>query len=335
MTVGEEASAPAPPTALLYIPPPFLHGTDMTELRRALAVLALSFVAAAPAGAAAPVDLAQLLPGVSIPAEMTPAQRDVLARIAQESFCHCGCPHTLSGCLKEHKTCEHSGRMAALATRLVMAANVSAGPQKAASDIQAMLVQHYAGFDSKKRANLNVKDFGPPLGSAEAPITLVEYSDFTCPFCQMLRPRLEAFVKKHEGRVKLHYKPFPLPASMRGHERAWEAAEAAEFARANGFFWPMHDLLFENPRSLSDNDLAGYVTKLGGDPTALREALASKKFRPRILASQAEARIAGLTGTPTLFINGRRHVLDWSDETLEQMLVEEEEWMKNKGWKKD
>jgi protein-disulfide isomerase len=122
---------------------------------------------------------------------------------------------------------------------------------------------------------------------------------------------------------------------MRGHERAWEAAEAAEWARANGIFWPMHDMLFENARNLSDNDLAGYASKLGGDPTSLREALASKKYRPRILASQAEARIAGLTGTPTLFVNGRKHVLDWSDETLEQVIAEEEEWMKHKGWAKD
>ncbi|HET7754246.1 MAG TPA: thioredoxin domain-containing protein [Anaeromyxobacteraceae bacterium] len=310
----------------------------MTQIRRALALLAFfAFAAVAPraATAAAPPDLAQLLPGVAIPAEMSPAQREVLARIAQESFCHCGCPHTLSGCLKEHKTCKHSGRMATLATRLVMAANLQAGTQKAASDIQSVLTQHYAGFDAKKRANLNVKDFGPPLGNADAPITLVEYSDFTCPFCQQLRPKLEAFVEKHAGRVKLYYKPFPLPASMRGHERAWEAAEAAEFARANGKFWQMHDLLFENARELSDDDLAGYATKLGLDPTALREALASKKFRPRILASQAEARIAGLTGTPTVFVNGRRHVLDWSDETLEQTIAEEEEWMKNKGWAKD
>ena len=311
----------------------------MTRLRRAFALLALSTVALAPFGAAAApparTDLEQLLPGVELPAEMTPAQREVLARIAQESFCHCGCPHTLSGCLKEHKSCQHSGRMAALATRLVMGANFSSGPQKVASEIQSALVQHYAGFDSKKRAKLNVKDFGPPLGNPDAPITLVEFSDFTCPFCQVQRPRLEAFVEKHAGKVKLHYKPFPLPASIRGHERAWEAAETAEWARDNGFFWKMHDMLFENPRNLSDNDLAGYAVKLGGDPTSLREALATKKYRPRILASQAEARIAGLTGTPTLFVNGRRHVLDWSDETLEQIIVEEEEWMKNNGWVKD
>lgn len=308
----------------------------MTHIRRALALLTLPLaLVAAPAAAAAPADLGQILPGVTIPAEMTPAQREVLAKVAQESFCHCGCPHTLSGCLKEHKSCQHSGRMATLATRLVMGANLSSGTQKAAADIQSALVQHYAGFDAKKRANLNVKDFGPPLGKADAPITLVEFSDFTCPFCQALRPRLEAFVEKNAGRVKLYYKPFPLPASIRGHERAWETAEAAEWARANNIFWPMHDTLFENPRAHSDNDLASYATKLGGDPTSLREALASKKFRPRILASQAEARIAGLTGTPTLFVNGRRHVLDWSDETLEQIIAEEEEWMKNKGWTKD
>ena len=123
---------------------------------------------------------------------------------------------------------------------------------------------------------------------------------------------------------------------MRGHERAWESAEAAEWARDQGFFWKMHDLLMEAPPNPTVDELAAYARQLGGDPASLREALASKKYRPRIIASQAEARVGGLTGTPTLFVNGRRWVVpDYSEESLEQLLEEEEEWMQGGGrWAK-
>jgi protein-disulfide isomerase len=292
------------------------------------ALLALSLAAAAPGRAAD----APLPPGVEAGA-LTAPQREVLARVLADSYCYCGCPHTLAGCLKDHRSCRHAPRMAELAVKL-------AATGAAAPDVQKFLTDYYAGF-ARRRATFNVKDFGPPLGKPDAPVTIVEFSDFTCPFCRMLRPRLEKWVKAREGRVKLHYKPFPIPS----HARAMEAAEAAEWSREKGFFWQMHDLLFENPTALSDGDLAGYARRLGGSPDELREALASKRFRPRIFAAQAEARAAGLTGTPTLYLNGRRHVLTFGTREdplanvewgLDFALADEEEWAKNGGaWSKD
>jgi protein-disulfide isomerase len=271
-----------------------------------------------------PADLSALLPGVDVE-DLSPAQREVLARVVQDEFCYCGCPHTLSGCVREHRSCKHGPRMAALAARMARSGLTQL-------EILKLLTEYYASFDRQKRARLDVKAFGPPLGDPEAPLTLVEFSDFACPYCQALRPRLEEFVKARSRRVKLFYKPYPL----QGHEHAAEAAEAAEWARDKGLFWRMHDALFDDPHALAIDDLAVRASRLGGDPDDLRQAVEGHRHRARIQASQEEARAAGLTGTPTLFLEGRRLIVpDLTEAGLEFTLEDEEEWKKNGGWAKD
>lgn len=253
---------------------------------------------------------------------LTPPQRAVLAKVLSEEFCYCGCPHTLLGCLTEHKGCKHAPRMAALASRM---AGMGLGP----GEILKVLTDYYASFDRSKRVPLDVGSAGPPLGDPKAPVTLVEFADFQCPFCQQLRPRLEEFVKRNPGRVKLVFKPFPLP----NHPRAQEAAEAVEWARDKGIFWQMHDAMFEQPNALDDESLVAMARRFGKDGEDLRKALAERRFRAKVQAIQAEGRRAGLAGTPTVFINGRKHVIpDYSDTVLEFVLSDEEEWLKG-GWK--
>jgi protein-disulfide isomerase len=287
-----------------------------------LGALAAGARAAEPAPQVEP-DAADLLPGVALDS-LTTEQRKVVARIARDEFCYCGCPHTLSGCLREHQACKHAPRMAALAARL-------AGAGLGVAEISKVLGDYYASFDRSKRVALDVAGFGPALGEPGAKVMIVEFSDFTCPYCQMLRPKLEAFVRAHKGRVNLVYKPFPLPS----HARSFEAAAAAEWAREKGLFWPMHDALFEHPHDLDDDSLAALAEHLGGDPADLRKALETGRYKARIAASQDEARRGGLHGTPTLFFDGRRYTLpDHSDESLEFTLQDEEEWLAG-GWGRD
>ncbi len=267
------------------------------------------------------------LPGVDASA-LTAPQREVLAKVAKHAFCHCGCPHTLGGCVREHRSCKHAPRMASLAARL-------AAQNLGAPEVEKILTEYYAGFDRKKRAKLDVAAFGPALGKPDARVAIVEFSDFTCPFCQALRPELERFVADNPGRVRLYFKPFPLSS----HERSMEAALAAEWARDAGVFWKMHDGLFEHPHELSDEDLAARAREAGGDPDDLAKALASGKHKDRILASQAEARAAGLQGTPTLYIDGRKLVIPAAPsevvDVLRFTLDDEEEWAKHGGWSRD
>jgi protein-disulfide isomerase len=289
----------------------------------ALCAAAWIAVRTTPAQAQA-LDAASLLPGISLEG-LTSPQRAVLAGVAREEFCYCGCPHTLSQCLATHKECRHAPRMARLAARMA-----GAGMQQ--GEILRLLSEYYGSFEKGRRARLDVTAFGPPRGAEKAPVTLVEFSDFTCPYCQLLKPILDDLVKDSNGRVRLYYKPFPI----QGHARAQEAALAAEWARDAGVFWKMYDALFAHPHELADEDLAERAEEAGGDPTALRAAIAAQAGKARITASQSEARAAGLNGTPTLFFNGRRYVLpDLSRAGLEFTVEDEEEWTRGGGWARD
>jgi protein-disulfide isomerase len=274
--------------------------------------------AAEPAPAAAGGDL----PGVDVEG-LSPEQRSLLAAWAKDAFCYCGCPHGVAQCLRQHGACRHSKRMTALAARLVRG-----GAKR--SELDRLLDAYYSSFD--KRARFDVSRFGPPLGSPDAPITFVEFSDFTCPYCQAVRPGLEAFVRTRSERVKLYYKPFPIES----HPGALECAQAGEWARDQGKFWAMHDAIFENPGAHSVEDLAELARGVGLSPAQLRDAIAEKRYLPKLRDAQAEARAAGLRGTPTLYVDGRMLTLtDFSEEGLEHTLADEEEWRMHRGWIRD
>ncbi len=265
-----------------------------------------------------------LLPGIPLEG-LTAEQQQAVAEVAQETYCYCGCPHTVSQCLRQHGGCHHAKRTARLAARLALGG-------LARPALKAMLEKYYASFDRPRRATLDVAGFGPPLGDPRAPVTVVEFSDFTCPYCQLMRPVLEKFVADRPGRLKLHYKPFPIEA----HPHAVEAAQAAEWAREQGIFWTFHDLLFERPHALTTDDLAAYAREAGKDDADLRAALETGRYRYKVEGSQAEGRSAGLRGTPSLYFGGRLHVIpDYSEWMLEFTLQDEEEWQEQQGWSRD
>jgi protein-disulfide isomerase len=275
----------------------------------------------ATAASAADQDPAAVLPGVPLEG-LTPEQQQAVARWATTDFCACGCPHTVSECLRTHHSCKHAARMVRLA------AAVAGAPGATPEAIRGFVRAYYTAFD--RRVSLDVKAFGPPLGKADAPLTLVEFSDFTCPFCQQLRPALEAFVAAHPE-VKLFFKPFPVEQ----HLGAVDAATAGEWGRDRGVFWAMHDALFEAPSHDLD-DLAAAAERAGGDPSDLREAVTSKRGEARVRASQSEGVKAGVDATPTLFLDGRRLRLPALTPGWLQFAVEDElEWKKRKGWEKD
>jgi protein-disulfide isomerase len=262
-----------------------------------------------------------VLPGVDL-AALTPGQRQELARWARTVFCYCGCPHRLADCLRVHGACKHAPRVAALGGRY-------AAFGLAAEEIRKQVDAYYASFD--RRVRLDVVAFGPAFEDAKAPLTLVEFSDFTCPFCQRLRPALEKWAAERTSRVALYYKPFPIET----HEHALEAAQAGEWARDAGVFWKMHDLLFANTDHSLDA-LAEAAREAGGDEADLRDALVSGKYLPKVRASQAEGRAADLRGTPTLYLGGRRLELpEYSDDLLDFTVEDEAEWQANKGWARD
>jgi protein-disulfide isomerase len=275
----------------------------------------------APSGGGAAADPAAALPGIPLEG-LTAEQTQLVARWASAAFCACGCPHSVSQCLRTHQGCKHAARM----VRLAMA--VAGAPGANAEAVKAYVDAYYAAFDA--RVALDVKAFGPPLGNADAPLTLVEFSDFTCPFCQRLRPTLEAFVRAHPE-VKLVFMPYPIER----HPGAVDAAIAGEWARDHKIFWAMHDALFEAPSHGLD-DLAAAAEAAGGDPADLREAVTSRRGEARVRASQTQGIRAGVEATPSLFLDGRPLRLPALTEEWLRFTIEDElEWRKRKGWEKD
>jgi protein-disulfide isomerase len=141
-------------------------------------------------------------------------------------------------------------------------------------------------------------------GPETAPITVVEFSDFECPFCAMLSSMLKQLLDEYPDQIRLVFKHSPL----RIHPNAPLAHEAAIAAGLQGKFWEMHDLLFLNQKRFSRNDLIGYAKQLNLDVTAFTAALTDRRFKPIVDQDLIESRGFGVEATPTFFINGRRYV---------------------------
>jgi protein-disulfide isomerase len=141
-------------------------------------------------------------------------------------------------------------------------------------------------------------------GDANAACTLVEYGDYQCPSCGQAYPIVKR-VQKHFGkRLSFIFRNFPLTQM---HPFAEGAAETAEFAGAHEKFWQMHDLLYENQDRLQEKLFAELAEKLHLVPTELRQALETNEFQPRVRADFSGGVRSGVNGTPTFFVNGRRH----------------------------
>lgn len=142
---------------------------------------------------------------------------------------------------------------------------------------------------------------GPSKGPADAPVTIVEFSDFQCPYCAKARQTVDQVMASYAGKVRLVFRQFPLPF----HDKAPKAAEAALCANEQGKFWEMHDRLFEGQDKLGADDLKATAKALGLDAAKFDSCLGSDKFAAQVQADTKAGKEAGVTGTPAFFINGR------------------------------
>jgi protein-disulfide isomerase len=151
------------------------------------------------------------------------------------------------------------------------------------------------------RPRVVVNGVGPSRGPANAPITVVEFSDFQCPFCQKAKPILDEVEKRHPKDVRIVYRHMPLDAL---HPRARASAEAAACAEEGNKFWEFHDKLFANNRALGDEDLRKYAAEVGLDAKSFDECVKSRRHQAKVEADVQEAKRLGITGTPAFVVNG-------------------------------
>jgi protein-disulfide isomerase len=138
-------------------------------------------------------------------------------------------------------------------------------------------------------------------GDAAAPVIIVEFSDFQCPYCRSVTPTLKALLAKYAGGVSLAYRDYPLREI---HPQAQQAAEAARCAGEQGKFWEYHDLLYADGAKLDAGSLSGYARSLGMDVPRFVSCLASGKFKQAVEEDVQVGNKAGVAGTPAFFING-------------------------------
>lgn len=141
-------------------------------------------------------------------------------------------------------------------------------------------------------------------GDIHAPITLLEYGDYECPYCGEAYPIVKEIQERLGDKLCFAFRNFPLANS---HPHAVHAAEAAEAAAAQGRFWEMHDLLYENQQALEDEDIAQYAADLGLDAKRLIKEVQSGQHQERVKEDFKGGTRANVNGTPTFFINGERY----------------------------
>ena len=161
---------------------------------------------------------------------------------------------------------------------------------------------------------------GPTKGPESAPITIIEYADYQCPYCTRANVALKQVEEKYAGKVRIVFRDFPLTQI---HPNAAKAAEAGACADEQGKFWPMHDKLFANQTKLGVPDLKQHATELGLDAEAFGTCLDSGKHAADIKKSLEEGQRLGLSGTPSFFINGRLLVGAQPYEGFAQVIDEE------------
>ena len=142
----------------------------------------------------------------------------------------------------------------------------------------------------------------PTRGPSSAPVTVVEYSDFQCPFCQRVAPTIEQIRAKYGDKVRIVWKDFPLTQI---HPEAFGAAMAGNCAREQGKFWEFHDRLFPNQQALQPEFLKRYAADAGLNVDTFGACLDSSKHRQKVQDAIAEGTRLGVSSTPTVFINGR------------------------------
>lgn len=246
------------------------------------------------------------LPGVSLDG-LGNADRRLALRLLNDLLSPCGEPISVARCVSEGASCADCVPSARYVTRL-------AAEGLADHEIRALFGNR---FDPSKRVELESGD-APVRGAAMgAPVTLVVFSDFECPFCRQTHPLFQQVLREHDGRVQLVFKHYPL--SM--HERAVPAAVAAVAAHRQGKFWEMHDILFENQEALTDGDLEGYARTIGLDLARFREDVANEATLAAVEADKTIGRTLEVQGTPTLFVNGRR--FEEPFENLSRYVAEE------------
>lgn len=227
---------------------------------------------------------------------ITGAKKALALKIMRTETCTCGCDMKVAECRIKDHSCAYSKKIAN-----VIAKEVAAGKTEAVirADLKKMATEPPPVLDDP----VKISTAGDPVrGPANARVTIVEFSDFQCPFCSKAVAETKALMRQFPNDVKLVFKQFPLD----DHAQAEFGAEAALAAQAQGKFWEMHDLLYGGYPDLSRATVMAYGRKLGLDMKRFTLELDTHKYKARVHAEEQEGENVDVAGTPTFFIDGKK-----------------------------
>lgn len=229
-------------------------------------------------------------------------QTATVLKLLRQRGCSCGCGMKLAECRTKDPACAYSKGMAKVIVDSIRQGKTAdqAWAAAAASDFGKGPAEHTKLLEDP----VQIPVAGAPVrGPGDARITLVEFSDFQCPFCIAATPQLEAVLKAYPSQVKLVFKQFPLDS----HAQAPLAAAASLAAQKQGKFWPMYDGLFAQKGNLSRRAILALATADGLDVKRFQTDLDSSEIKRAVEHDMDDGEHIGVDSTPTLFMNGQRY----------------------------
>jgi len=260
---------------------------------------------ATPAGAAAEDHTPP--PGLDL-SKLDESAKKIFWRVVNQEVSICGKAESLLASAKHDASCRRSFNAVRYSAHL-------ADQGYTQSDIAEALEKRYRGND------IHMIDVGqaPSKGSSAAKVTLVEFADYECPHCKHFQPVLRQIVDEFKNEVRIYFKHFPLPQ----HANARLAAEAAVAAQRQGKFWPFEEKVWDNQDSLSPAELEKFAKQVGLDMAKYRKDIEDPAVKAQVQKDRVDGQTAGITSTPTLFINGREYTDTKDTETLREWIKEE------------
>jgi len=287
--------------------------------------LAISLTAVLLLGPAAPLARAAAAPAADISevkeidfTGLTEAQKKMALRVLNANPCNCGCSMSIAVCRRDMKnSCRRSLIFARTVVDAIREGRDEAAVAKTLQAKTATFVEAKMPDDAGVVYAIDVSN-APVRGLKTAPVLIVEFSDFQCPYCAELQKTLDQVLKAFPKDVQLVYKQYPLNI----HTFARQAAAATLAAHGQGRFWDMHDKLYQNFSAINDENIRRWAKEIGLNMNDYDKALQSGRFEPVIQKDMADGAAAKVLGTPTVFVNGRR-IHDRSFEGFKQAIQEE------------
>ena len=238
------------------------------------------------------------LPQVNL-AWLSPFQKKAALKALRTQPCLCGCGFQIAECRVKDPNCADSRKLAEI---VVGAVKEGRDPRQALAESD--LVKHRQASAKQLEDPVQIPTAGAPTkGPADARITIVEFSDFECPYCSKAALQVDTILQAYPKDARLIYKHYPLP----DHPHAKMAAAAAVAAQNQDKFWLMHDKLFANGRKLSTETIAGLAKDVGLDLGKFQADMQSAGVKQRLQKDIADGDKVDIQGTPTIFINGKRY----------------------------